>query len=92
MHRCLQVSDILRCIVDSRESLSGAGFERRILSNSNLLAFALACKDFLEPALDIRWIQVHEFRHLLKCFPADLWEEIAHESGEWKTFVRALDP
>lgn len=76
---CLTVPELLFVIFDSRDRHG-----HRIL---NLRNVALVCKTFLEPALDLLWSIQTDLRPLLKCFPADLWEETSLDP--WK-FVCTL--
>lgn len=62
MHRALAITDILHQIVDQ------AGHNTRML-----LALALACRAFSEPALDTLWSTQVGLGYLVECLPSDLW-------------------
>ncbi|KAH9922055.1 uncharacterized protein B0H18DRAFT_526381 [Fomitopsis serialis] len=72
MHRALAVPELLRMILDH------TGGEQPYLPA--LLAFALTCHAFLEPALDIIWHFQNGLGHLVECLPEKFWEasESAH--------------
>ncbi|KAG1834788.1 hypothetical protein EV424DRAFT_522215 [Suillus variegatus] len=40
-----------------------------------LLALALTCKLFSEPALDLVWRNLHGFEPLIRCLPKSLWKQ-----------------
>lgn len=108
MHRCLLVPEILEILLDSKSTPNQDDMQEldqqrtrswddshemeRVLTPRDLLAIALACKLFLEPALDILWGHVPDIYRLLRCFPRDLWEEIPDPTGWFggKTFVSAV--
>ena len=69
MHPCLRVLEILTNIFESRECYSPYNL---ILKPYSL---ALVCKTFSGPALDLLWRRQVGIRQLLKCCPADLWDE-----------------
>lgn len=73
MHRCLKIPEVLQNILDSHQKLGGAE-HHRILTTRSLLAVAITCKLFTEPALDLLWNHVSELSHLFRCLPADMWE------------------
>jgi hypothetical protein len=64
MHRCLQIDEILRRVLDIDQFWL-----------HELLIFALVSKVFLEPALDLLWAEQDSLLRLIKTFPQDLWME-----------------
>ncbi|OAX30957.1 hypothetical protein K503DRAFT_870818 [Rhizopogon vinicolor AM-OR11-026] len=42
--------------------------------NMTLLALALTCKSFTEPALDLLWRELHGLSPLIRCLPSSLWK------------------
>ncbi|KAH9919420.1 uncharacterized protein B0H18DRAFT_1122536 [Fomitopsis serialis] len=78
MHRALAVPELLRMILDH------AGGEQPYLPA--LLAFALTCHAFLEPALDIIWHFQNGLGHLVECLPEEFWE--ASESAQVPLIIR----
>ena len=67
MHHCLEITEILVKICEHCENDLPAG--------RTLLSFALACKYFLEPSLDILWRDQKNLIKLVKTFPADAWHQ-----------------
>ena len=61
-HHCLSIPEVLR--------LAFGGLAKK----KDLLAVALTCRAFLEPALDNIWREITLFDPLLACLPQDLWE------------------
>ncbi|KAG1791798.1 uncharacterized protein BJ212DRAFT_1293645 [Suillus subaureus] len=46
-----------------------------------LLALALTCKSFTEPALDLLWRHLDRLEPLIRCLPQSLWK------WNWKKLV-----
>ncbi|KAG1851910.1 hypothetical protein F4604DRAFT_1933846 [Suillus subluteus] len=44
-------------------------------TKKTLLALALTCKSFTEPALDLLWRHLGGFEPLIKCLPRSLWKQ-----------------
>jgi hypothetical protein len=77
MHRCLQIPEIVRSIVNMlarNEAISG---------RLDLLAVATVSKMFSEPALEWLWAGQDSLLILIKTLPQDLW----NESGDGKVLV-----
>lgn len=71
MHHCLQIPEILENICRYLKLPP-----RRIIVKGwgvDLLAFALVCKAFLEPSLNVLWESDGSFARLIKTFPTDAW-------------------
>ncbi|KAH9834058.1 uncharacterized protein C8Q71DRAFT_770787 [Rhodofomes roseus] len=67
MHRALAIPELLLSIV--KEAVN----QRSFFEWSTLVAFALTCRTFLEPALDVIWRKQNGLGHLVECLPRDLW-------------------
>nr|GAT49636.1 predicted protein [Mycena chlorophos] len=82
MHPCLCIDEILDRI-----------FEYLLPYNHNLAALALTCRAFTEPASEKLWRTLPELEHLLRCLPADCWEDFTPEAPAGRTirFTRQLD-
>ena len=93
MHPCLRVDEIIRLVA---YELVGSEAE------GTAAAFALCCKSFEEPVLDVLWEVQDRLTPLLKCLPEDTWEVcggfkfVSHlvafapsaVNQVWKTFKR----
>ncbi|KAJ3534618.1 hypothetical protein NMY22_g6850 [Coprinellus aureogranulatus] len=66
MDRCLQAPEILRLICDELPLRQPAQRQR-------VLALALSCRAFLEPALDRLWYNIDTFAVLQGTLPLDVW-------------------
>ncbi|KAJ6596314.1 hypothetical protein DFH09DRAFT_1024146 [Mycena vulgaris] len=60
MHRCLEISEILRAICDQ-------------LDRRSLAALARTCQGLRDPALDAIWHSQRSLVPLLKCLPRHIW-------------------
>ncbi|KAJ7664245.1 hypothetical protein B0H17DRAFT_1336744 [Mycena rosella] len=66
MHRCLEISEVLRAIFDQ-------------LSRRTLASLARTCQGLRDPALDVLWHSQRSLLPLLKCLPPHIWEEIVKD-------------
>ena len=71
MHRCLEITEILKIVFDNLDYSS----RRR-----SLYALALVSKRFHEPALDILWEWDGSVLPLVKTLPVEVWEETGDPS------------
>jgi hypothetical protein len=77
MHRCLQISEIVRNIVNI------LGYAETKEDDSGLLALVTVSKMFSEPALECLWAKQDSLPVLFKTLPRDLW----NESGDGNVLV-----
>ncbi|KAJ7051074.1 hypothetical protein C8F01DRAFT_671588 [Mycena amicta] len=70
MHHALCVAEIVLEI--AQHASGGAPVTPR--ARKNLLAFAMTCRLFLDPALNELWRQLDSISPLLRCFPAGVFE------------------
>ncbi|KAJ7605654.1 hypothetical protein FB45DRAFT_692084, partial [Roridomyces roridus] len=75
MHPCLRIAEIVDLIFEELK-------ECDLTRNRTLAALARTCRGFHEPALDVLWSEQCTLRHVLKCLPSNLWEEIPGKSGK----------
>ncbi|KAJ7634541.1 hypothetical protein FB45DRAFT_829810 [Roridomyces roridus] len=75
MHPCLDVTEMVDLIFTGLKKY-----------RPTLAALARTCRGFHEPALDVLWSEQDTLRHVLKCLPSSLWEEIPGKFG--KTLLR----
>ncbi|KAI0792032.1 hypothetical protein C8Q75DRAFT_616298 [Abortiporus biennis] len=81
MHRCLNVVEMIQNISDNILMDKSLGSPKAIVpedetgNSSDLLAFALTCRKFYEPAIDSLWYTVETIHPLTCLFPDDLFEE-----------------
>ncbi|KAJ3544149.1 hypothetical protein NM688_g5773 [Phlebia brevispora] len=88
MHRCLAIEEILRAIFAYARSNGASLFEAASQANhggpfsmadlhtldfKTVLALALTCRTFQEPALDQLWKEQWGFKNLISLMPDDLW-------------------
>ncbi|KAG1851909.1 hypothetical protein F4604DRAFT_1629260 [Suillus subluteus] len=67
--------------------VSAAGGTRVFLDmRKTLLALALTCKSFTEPALDLLWRHLGRLEPLIRCLPQSLWEQ----NGNRLEFQRSI--
>ncbi|KII91573.1 hypothetical protein PLICRDRAFT_28183 [Plicaturopsis crispa FD-325 SS-3] len=86
MHHCLNVAEILKIVFDYV-------FDDAVTGASSVLAGALACKAFQGPAFDVLWHTQPSMIHLVKCMPADLWDNTGKRHyRRVLVFRRALIP
>jgi hypothetical protein len=67
MHHCLDIPELI-CII----------FEL-VSSNRDIVALALTCKTFRDPALRTLWAKLPSFDPLVRCLPNDIWKEEVKE-------------
>ena len=79
MHRCLHVFDIVSIITDFVFALGDSTHDWR-----SVAALARTCKTFYEPALNTLWRTQIGIEYLIKCMPADAWEEHAYEHENFR--------
>lgn len=90
MHRCLEVQELFREIVEyvlEEPSTAQHGVDRRSVAN-----VALACRAFYGGATDVLWSKLDDLFPLIKCMSKDLWEEeVVREEfgGPRHTLVRS---
>jgi hypothetical protein len=77
MHRCLQITEILGNICKYLYLLPPQWMVKG--TGADLIAFALVCKAFLEPSLNILWESDGSFARLIKTFPTDAWDEAGYK-------------
>ena len=70
MHRCLEITEILKCIFNNLN----------YPSRRSLYALVLVSKGFHEPALDILWEWDGSVLPLVKTLPVEVWEETGDPS------------
>ncbi|EIW81627.1 hypothetical protein CONPUDRAFT_165716 [Coniophora puteana RWD-64-598 SS2] len=78
MHRALQTPEITLLIADQvSEFVRSKKYDDvpTAAVKADLLHFALACQIFRDPALNLLWCVLETVRPLLRCLPADLWED-----------------
>lgn len=63
MHRALEIPELIHAIASSTDDDDGR----------TRLAFALTCRAFLEPAIDLLWVSQDGLYNLIRCLPQDLW-------------------
>lgn len=80
MHHCLTIQEILRVILGFYD-LSPHSPECRT-ARSTLLAAALTCRAFVDPALDRLWCNLFSLRPLFMCLPEDSCEDRALEESQ----------
>lgn len=73
MHNCLKISEILTVIIEHAYSDPDS---RPVIATRTLVALALTCKTFLEPALDRLWHEQQTLVPLVKTLPVDAWSEV----------------
>ncbi|KAF6751100.1 hypothetical protein DFP72DRAFT_498786 [Ephemerocybe angulata] len=66
MNRCLETPEILQLICEQLP-IEGTSDRQR------LLAVALSCRAWREPALERLWFRIQSFRPLIATLPSDLW-------------------
>ncbi|KAH9919410.1 uncharacterized protein B0H18DRAFT_636572 [Fomitopsis serialis] len=66
MHRALTIREFIEMVVDEDTRPFS-------LADPTLLALALTCRTFQEPALDMLWASQYGLGHLVQCLPEDLW-------------------
>lgn len=79
MNRCLQIPEILRLICDQIPSSTAFGRHRLYIT-------ALACRAFLEPALDSLWYSIHDLKPIIACLPQGLLKDQARTNNIAVTF------
>ncbi|KAJ7160612.1 hypothetical protein C8R43DRAFT_920477 [Mycena crocata] len=79
MHRCLNILEILSLICCEAGS-----------SKKTLASFAMTCKSFTEPALDVIWAYQDTLANLLRCMPNGLWD-MSDDQGNM-SLNRAVSP
>lgn len=62
-HRTLIVAEVMNRVVSN--------FEK----NEDYKSLGLTCRSLYEPAMDGLWYELGSLDPLLRCFPADVWEE-----------------
>jgi hypothetical protein len=67
MHRCFLVPELVQLVCDEF-------LEDGVQARRTLIALALTCRLFHEPALDLLWRRVASLGPLVKCMPSDLWK------------------
>ncbi|EIW79847.1 hypothetical protein CONPUDRAFT_74179 [Coniophora puteana RWD-64-598 SS2] len=65
MHHCLRVTELLSEICEQAHEPNDP---------SDLLALALTCKAFRDPALDALYYEIRSLADLFMCLPRDLWD------------------
>lgn len=88
MHPCLKVPELLSIIFGFAYN-DAEGQDH--ISSSTMLASALTCRLFVEPALDLLWEVQSDIVQLLRCFPSEIYEYEFY-GGDTKQFVRPLFP
>ncbi|EIW79837.1 hypothetical protein CONPUDRAFT_138035 [Coniophora puteana RWD-64-598 SS2] len=79
MHACLEVAEMRAAICNN------------VADPPALLALAMTCRDFRDPALDELYYEIHSLAHLLMCMPRDLWAiETTENHGRLLLFRRAM--
>jgi hypothetical protein len=73
MHRCLEITEILKSV------FYNLGYPQAA-SRGSLYALALVSKGFHEPALDILWELDGSVSPLVKTLPVEVWEETGDPS------------
>lgn len=70
MHRCLQIPEILRIILDDigQPRMPDQSFSQRT-NLRTYAAMAQTCKLFYEPSMDILWTTLHSVDPLMGCLP-----------------------
>lgn len=90
MHRCLAIPDVQRLICESIRDWLGPW-----VRGSSLLALALTCRAFTEPALDSLYYELRSLWPLIQCLPHDAWViTVPPKSRRWEKTIslrRALD-
>ncbi|KIP07557.1 hypothetical protein PHLGIDRAFT_414715 [Phlebiopsis gigantea 11061_1 CR5-6] len=73
MHRCLEVSEILRAVFEALEPpvTTDSNFK---LNKGPLSAASRVCKGFFEPASNVLWRSIPSFSCLIRCLPPDTLE------------------
>ncbi|TFY51924.1 hypothetical protein EVJ58_g10306 [Rhodofomes roseus] len=67
MHHVLTIPELVRVIVDE------AGYGLLCPNAPTLVALALTCRGFFEPALDVLWSKQYRLDNLVKCLPEAIW-------------------
>ena len=62
MHRCLQIPELIGRFACEAKACNRVG---------SVAAMARACRTFLEPALDVLWMEQEELDNLIKSLPGD---------------------
>lgn len=81
MHKCLAIPELVTLIAESLPELTfGENSDEELdASSANapkpLASFALTCRAFYEPAMNIAWHTLHTLRPVVKCFPENIWEQ-----------------
>lgn len=65
----LDNEDVLHCIFEHFRTFDPFDSQANNRSNTHLLWAALACKAFLDPALNVLWKSINTFLPLLKLLP-----------------------
>jgi hypothetical protein len=70
MHHCLDIPELI-CIIFELVRACG--------SHRDIVALALTCKTFRDPALRTLWAKLPSFDPLVRCLPNDIWKEEVNE-------------
>ena len=71
MHSCLRIPEIILAIAEFVRILPTKEL-LKLYNSKNLLALALTCRSFHEPAMSVLWTYTVGLKDLMKCFPEDV--------------------
>ncbi|KAG1837625.1 hypothetical protein DFJ58DRAFT_620385, partial [Suillus subalutaceus] len=75
--RCISGLPELRCtIFQLVHDAQSDNYKARRIGNKTLVALALTCKSFTEPALKLLWQDLPGLAPLIKCLPRSLWKQV----------------
>lgn len=79
MHRALLIAEIFRNILDCMNTNGDEG---------TIVSLAVTCRAFHESSLDVLWYEQLNLLPLVRCMPADLWQEsfnvvVRYISNNW---------